>query len=300
MSETNKGLFAILMACVIWGLSGLYYKALSHVPPIEVLSHRTLWSMIFLGLILLLTGRMSELAKIIAIHNFTRLVVAALMISVNWFFFIWSVHNGQALEASFGYYIFPLVAVLMGYLIFRERLSRLQYIAIAFATLGVMVLGLGLGITPWIAIILATTFGAYGVVKKGLKVTPLTSVLAEVIILSPIALVVLGYFHLNDGSVNGGHFASNINTTLLLIFSGIITAGPLILFSYASQRLSMATVGLIQYLNPTLQFLVASIAFSEPVGQWHVIALLLIWSAIAIYSRASFKRASINMPSKAK
>ena len=185
-----------------------------------------------------------------------------------------------------GYYIFPLVAVLLGAIAFRERLGKAQLFAVALAATAVITLTIGLGVPPWIALILATSFGFYGLVKKGLSVGPVVSVTAEVLLLSPIALGVLWWFH-SDGH---GAFGSNWHDSLLLAFSGILTASPLIMFSYATKRITLATVGLVQYLNPSLQFLVATLLFREMFSLWHAIAFGMIWSALAIYTTASLRQ----------
>lgn len=293
--EAVKGFWAMIAVCVIWGLSGLYYKQLSEVPPIEVLAHRTLWSAIFLGAVLGLRGRLGELVAALggARGTLIRLILAALVISTNWFVFIWSVKEGHALEASFGYYIFPLVAVLLGRLVMGETMGRVQWAAVAIAGLAVVVLGVGLGVTPWIPLIIAGTFGSYGLIKKQLSVAPVTSVLAEVVILSPIALAMLWAAHTGTiGDGQGGQFGRDLGHSLMLAFSGVLTGGPLILFSYAAQRVRMATVGLVQYLNPTLQLGVAVLAFGEPLTHWHLVALPLIWLALALYSGASLRAAA--------
>lgn len=294
MSEAMKGFWAIVGACVIWGLSGLYYKALSEVPPIEVLAHRTLWSVLFLGAVLAARGRLGELAQALGGGRVMlgRLVVSALVISTNWFVFIWSVQQGHALELSFGYYIFPLVAVLLGRLVLGEAMGPVQWAAVGIASIAVLVLGIGLGVTPWIPLILAGTFGAYGLIKKQLAVAPLTSVLAEVVLLAPVAVGVLWATHLGAlGDGQGGQFGRDLGHSVMLAFSGVLTGGPLILFSYAAQRVRMATMGLVQYLNPTLQLGVAVLAFGEPLTHWHLVALPLIWAALALYSGASLRRA---------
>ena len=288
MSDTAKGILAIIGACVIWGLSGIYYKALSHVPPLEVLSHRTLWSFVFFTLLLTFRGRIGELFALVLSRRAAIVGLGAVMISTNWFFFIFSVQSGRALEASLGYYIFPLVAVLLGVVVWREPLGRGRAIAILLAATAVTVLTLGLGAAPWISFVLASTFAAYGVVKKGLDAGPVASVTAEVAMLSPLALTWLAGVHFGGWTgitgVNVGAFGHSVQDTVMLIFSGIITGLPLILFSYAARRISYGMVGLIEYLNPTLQFLVASLVFLEPVSKWHLIALPLIWVALAIYS----------------
>lgn len=291
MSESVKGLWAMVAACVVWGLSPLYYKALAHVPPLEVLSHRTLWSALLFGLIVAGQGRLAELRPMLGWRGLLTIGFAAVMISTNWFLFIFSVQAGHAVESSLGYYIFPLVAVLFGVAFFGERLGKAQILAVGLAAVAVATLTLGLGAAPWIALALAVTFGLYGVVKKRLAMRPAVSVLAEVLLLVPLAAGWLIAVH--QGWVTqakpGAWFGTDLWTSAGLAFSGVITALPLMLFSYASRRARMATVGLVQYLNPTLQFLCAVLAFGEPFTRWHLIAFAMIWTALAIYSVAALK-----------
>lgn len=287
MTNSKSGILALLGACTVWGLSPLYYKLLAHIPPLEVLSHRTLWSFVFFALVLLVQRRLGMLRVALGSGRSVLVIAfAALMISANWFFFILSIQIGKAVEASLGYYIFPLVAVLIGVVVFREKLGKAQILAVALALSAVLVLTVGLGVAPWIALILSISFGLYGLVKKRLSVGPVVSVTAEVLLLSPIALIVL-YLSWAEGHAAYG---ANWRDTGLLMFSGPLTATPLILFSAATKRVSMATVGLVQYLNPTLQFLCAVLVFGEPFGQWHAIAFGLIWTALAIYSTATLRQ----------
>lgn len=287
MSEVTKGVWAMVLSCTIWGLSPIYYKLLEHVPPIEILAHRTLWSVVFFAAILLLQGRIYNLYQVVA-NRRTLLTISfgALMISFNWFVFITSIQLGKAVEASMGYYTFPLVVVLFGAIFFRERLGRAQLLAVALAVGAVVTLTAGLGVAPWIALLIATSFGLYGVVKKGLSVGPVVSVTAEVLLLSPIAIAVLWSVH----SAGHGAFGASIPDSLLLVLSGPITAIPLITFSYATKRVSLATIGLVQYLNPTLQFLVATLIFREAFSFWHAIAFAMIWTALAIYTAAAWSQ----------
>ncbi|SLN22582.1 EamA-like transporter family protein [Pseudoruegeria aquimaris] len=289
MTEARKGVLAMVAACSIWGLSALYYRLLNHVPPLEVLSHRTLWSLVFFGLVLLVQGRLREVGALLGGgRQLAYVALASLMISANWFLFILSIQIGRAVESSLGYYIFPLVAVLMGAGIFGERLSRAQWGAVALAALAVLGLTLGLGVAPWISLALAVTFALYGVIKKSLRAGPVVSVTAEVILLAPLALVwlwgvhVLGWEGLTGRNVAA--FGQSWRESLLLACAGPITAGPLILFSYASRRIPLSTLGLVQYLNPTLQFLVAVLVLGEPFTRWHALAFPMIWAALALYS----------------
>ncbi|WP_114285332.1 EamA family transporter RarD [Candidatus Halocynthiibacter alkanivorans] len=287
MTEPKKGVLAIIVCCTVWGLSAIYYKALSHVPPLEVLSHRTLWSFVFFGLVLLLQRRLALVPTLIRKH-FAVVLAAAVAISTNWFLFILSVQIGRATEASLGYYIFPLVAVLLGRFVLGEQLSRVKWLAVGMAALAVVLLTWGLGIAPWISLALAITFGFYGLFKKSMAAGPVVSVAAEVTILLPLALVWLYGAHFAgwQGVTGraGGFFGGNLSDTLLLIGAGPLTAVPLMLFSYGSRRVTLSTVGLVQYLNPTLQFAVAVFVFSESFTLWHAIAFAIIWTALAIYS----------------
>ncbi|TDE40828.1 EamA family transporter RarD [Antarcticimicrobium sediminis] len=287
MSEMQKGILAMIGACTVWGLSPLFYKLLSHVPPLEVLAHRTLWSFVLFAVILALRGRLGDLRA--ALGDGRRVALFALasaMISINWFFYILSVQIGHTTEASLGYYIFPLVAVLVGRFGFGERLARAQWLAVGLAALAVMGLTWGLGVAPWISLLLATTFGLYGAVKKYLPVGPMVSVTIEILFFLPIGITMLVIQH---GSGQGA-FGRELWDSALLILSGPLTALPLILFSFAARRVPMATVGVLQYLNPTLQFLCAVLVFGEPFTFWHQIAFGMIWCALALFSVSSLRQ----------
>lgn len=283
MSEAAKGVAAMVLACTVWGLSALLYKAIAHVPPLEVLAHRTLWSLVFFLVVLSIQGRLALLPGLIGSRAAWLVALAALLVSANWFGYIWSVQNGRVMEASLGYYIFPLVAVAIGRVMFGEGLSGLQWLAVGLAALAVVVLTAGLGAAPWIALYLAVTFGFYGLLKRRIEAGPVVSVAGEVALLAPVAAGVLWAVHAGHWG-SGGAFGRTWADSLLLAVSGIATGGPLMLFSYAMKRVRMATVGLVQYLNPTLQFALAATLFAEPVTLWHMIAFPMIWTALALYS----------------
>ena len=288
MGEATKGFWAMVAASAVWGLSPLYYKLLVAVPPLEVLSHRTLWSLVFFVVVLAAQRRLAGLWSALSGRDARGggpavIALAAVMISLNWFVFIWSVQNGHTVEASLGYFLFPLVAVALGVLVLGEGLRRAQGVAVAMAALAVALLSWGLGAAPWIALLLAVSFGLYGLVKKRLALSPVLSVAAEVLLLAPLALTWLAVAEWRGA----GAFGREIGLSLLLAFSGVLTGGPLLLFSYAARRVRMSTLGLVQYLNPSLQFLCAVVVFAEPFGLWHRLAFGLIWSALLIYSAAS-------------
>lgn len=284
MTEPRKGAIAMVLASIIWGLSAIYYKQLSGIAPLEVLCHRTLWSVIVFIFILRLQDRLQDLKLVFQNKKLILgLFWAAAMISINWFFFIWSVHNDRATEASFGYYIFPLVAVLFGLIFFKEQLSLMKWCSVFLAIFAVTTLAISQDILPFVALVLSVTFGIYGALKKQINLGPILSVTTEVILLLPLAIIFLLYWHLSGF----GSFGKNIETTSLLIFSGPMTAVPLMLFSYAARRVQMTSLGIIQYLNPSLQFLVAVFIFAEPFGASQGMAFGLIWLALFIYTLAS-------------
>ena len=291
MPPQTQGILLMIGACSIWGLSPLYYKLLLHVPPLELLAHRTFWSLVVFAGLLAVQGRLRELRGAVGRPRPALITaVAALMITANWFLFILSVQIGQVRETSLGYYTFPLVAVLLGVVVYKERLGRAQLVAVVLATVAVLVLTVGQGVTPWISLVIAGTFGIYGLLKKGLTVGPVVSVTAEVLILAPIALGWLWWLHSGGGAPEDGVFGQDWTTSGLMLLTGPLTALPLILFSYASQRVTMATVGLVQYLNPTLQFICAVAIFAEPFGPLHLAAFALIWAALALYTGAAWRQ----------
>jgi chloramphenicol-sensitive protein RarD len=280
MTQPVKGAIAMLLACLTWGFAPLYYSFLSHLGPEEILSHRTLWSVVTFVSVISVTGRRRETLRVLKLPKTMALILlAGVMIGINWYVFIFSVGAGRVTESSLGYYIFPLVMVLLGLVVFRETLSKLQWMSVALAVIAVIVLTYGLGRAPWLAMIISFTFGIYGLLKRIIKVDSVISVTLEVVLLLPFAVAYLCWF----GSM------PDAPTLALLMFSGLITAGPLMLMTYATQTVRMATVGLVQYLNPVLQFFCAIVLLGEVLTSWHMIAIGLIWTALVFYTVAVFK-----------
>ena len=246
-----------------------------------MLAHRTLWSALTFGVLMAAQGRLSLIRAAIKGPELPRILVTALLISFNWGVFIWALQNGHAIESGLGYYIFPLMAVVLGVLTLGERLSPLQGLAVGLALGAVLLLTWGLGVAPWIALGLAASFAAYTRTKKGLKTDATASVTLEVLLLSPFAL--------------------DLEASLLLPLTGIITAWPLILFSAGAQKVRLATLGLAQYLNPTIQVLCAALIMGDAFTAWHVGALVLIWAALALYTFELWRqdRAAANPTSSA-
>lgn len=279
-SRARKGVIAVLAACSIWGVAPLFYRLLTHVPPFDVMIHRMLWSLVFFTLVLGFQSRLGEVRDLLSDRRqIGRVVFSALVISVNWFLFIYAVFINKLSETSLGYYIAPLISVLIGLVVFREQLSGRKWAAVVLATLAVLVLTFGLGAPPWISLVLAVTFAIYGGLKKTITAESSVSVTVEVLLMSPLIFGWLLFFSETPVHLDG--------TLVLLMLSGPLTAIPMVLFSYAAQRIRLATLGILNYWNPTLQFLVALFIVGEPMTFWHAIAFPMIWAALALYSWAS-------------
>lgn len=281
MGEAGRGAAAMVAVCAIWGVSPLYYGQLSHVPPLEVLAHRAVWSLVlFLG-VLALRGRLAALGTTLASRaQLLPVAAASLAISANWYLFILATAIDRVTESSLGYYIFPLVSVAAGWLVLGERPSPGQWAAVALAAAAVALLGWGLGAMPLLALGLAVSMTLYGLMKRFVAAGPMVSVTAEVALVAPLALAYLVW----RGAP--GHDAA---TWALLLGAGPLTAIPLMMFAYAGKRISLGGQGFLMYLNPTLQALVAVAVLAEPVGFWHLVAFPLIWAALALYSAEAFR-----------
>jgi chloramphenicol-sensitive protein RarD len=264
-----------LAAYGLWGVFPLYFHVLSHVSPWVVVCHRILWSSAFLGV--LITVRREWPAVIAATlrpRTLLWLAVSGLLIAVNWLVFIYAVTTGRVLDSSLGYFINPLLSIALGMVFLRERLRRLQWVAVIIAAAAVANLVIRSGTIPWIAPVLAASFGFYGLVRKKVDVNSLHALLAETVLLSPVALAALAC--LPPPPPGAGTFG-------LLASTGIVTATPLLLFGAAVRRLKLSTVGFLQYLGPSLQFLIAVQVLREPLDPAKLTSFLLCWIAIAVY-----------------
>ena len=277
-----SSLIALVTACSIWGLSPLFYHKLSHVDPLMIMAYRVIWAMFFLALFLAFTGKLIGTLSLVKNYRvFFLLVCASLMIGINQFGFIYSISVKQVIQASFAYYIFPLIAVCFGYIFLKEKFSIVQLIALLLAFMAVVLLAKGLGHIPYISVLLGVTFGIYGLIKSYLGLDSLQTVSVEIFLLCPIALC-----HLFTLSLSSPEILFHMSTTdfYMFIMSGFITAIPLVLFSLSTSELNYSTVGLVNYLNPTFQFLVAVFIFSEPFTLIHGSSFGLIWISLFIYS----------------
>lgn len=266
----------------LWGLFPIYFKLLGHVPALEVLAHRVVGSAVLLLGLILAQGRWQALkAEFRGQRRLRFYLLTALLISANWLLYIWAVQHGRILEASLGYYINPLVNVVLGVLFLRERLNSRQWTAVALAAAGVGVLVVGHGGFPWISLSLALSFGGYGLLRKKAGYATTLGLCVETVLLALIALPCLLILAACGagalGTVNG-------QTTLLLLAAGPVTVAPLLMFLEANRRLRLSTVGLIHYLTPTLQFLLAVVFYREPFTTIHLAAFGAIWLALSLYS----------------
>ena len=279
------GVLSGLAAYLAWGFIPLFFKLVAHVPPIVVLSHRILWSAVFVGGILTLQGKWADVAAAVRRRaTLVALLASTAMIAVNWFVFLWAISNRQVMQAGLGYFINPLVAVLLGIVFLRERLRSGQAAALVLATAGVLVQVVARGSFPWVALSLAWSFAFYALLRKTAPVGPLVGLFVETALLVPAA----GFFAVRYSS-GGAGAGLNEATYLLLVASGVITAVPLILFAVAARRLTMATLGFMQFLAPTCQLLLAVVAFKEPFTRWHFASFGLIWVALVLYSVDSIR-----------
>ncbi len=291
-SEARTGVAFGLGAFLFWGFGPLYFKAVDAVPPLEVLAHRVVWSVILLAGLLLALGRLrSVLHQLAAPGVLPRLVASTLLISTNWLVFIWAVGQERVLEISLGYYINPLVNVLLGVLVLRERLTTPAALAVLLAAAGVTNLAWQTAGFPWVSLVLAFSFGVYGLVRKLTPLGPIDGLLLETALVAPLAL---GYL-LWLGWQGAGHFAADLAatggvTSLLLVAAGPVTAIPLIWYAAGARRLRYTTVGFLQYLAPTCHFLLAVFLFGEPFDTAQLVTFACIWTAVAIFTGDSLLR----------
>lgn len=272
-------------AYLTWGLFPLYFRALAGVPAPEVLAHRIVWSLVFLAaLVTALRRWRGVLAQLRAPGTLATLAVTAVLISSNWLTYIWAVNSGRVLEASLGYFVNPLVTVLLGVVFLREPLTPRQIAAVALAGAGVLALVVRAGRVPWVALALAFTFGLYGLLRKRVPIEAVAGLLGEVGVLAPLALLYLA-------TLRPGHFGASPRHTALLAASGVVTAMPLIWFAEGVRRLRLSTVGLLQYLNPSLQFAIAVFLFGERFTAAHGVAFGCIWASLAIYTAEALSAA---------
>jgi chloramphenicol-sensitive protein RarD len=286
-TESRRGFLLGVAAYVMWGAFPLYWPLLEPAGAVEILAHRIVWSLVTMGVLVVALSRTASFRRVVSDRRVARLLaVAACVITVNWATYIWGVNNGHVVETSLGYFINPLVTVLMGVFILGERLRPWQWAAMGVAGLAVVVLTLDYGRLPWVALVLAFSFGSYGLCKKQAGAPPIESLTFETMVIGPVALAYVAWLSVTGDSNFASHGAGH---ALLFASTGVVTAVPLICFGGAAIRVSMVTLGLLQYLAPILQFALGVLYFHEamPAGRWA--GFLLVWVALAIFTVESLR-----------
>ena len=284
--DTLRGFGFALSAYVLWGFLPLYLKAASHIPAIEVVAHRVLWSVPVAGLILIVLGRTSDLGRILRDPKALAMgCITATLVSINWGVYVWAIAAERTLDGALGYYINPIFSVFLGAMLLGEKLNKLQWAAVGLAAAAVGVLTYANGSLPWPALALTFSWGFYAYFKRSLPIGPNQGFLLEVLILSPVAL---GYLIWLAGQ-SGGHFVPLTMDMWLLMGCGIVTAVPLMLYANGAKGLRLATIGIMQYIAPTMIMLIAVFVFEEPFGSARAIAFPMIWAALGLYTFAMFR-----------
>ena len=287
-NSTSTGVIAAIGAYLIWGFSPLFYRAVGAAPALEILAHRVVWSLLLCLLLVAVRGRMVALkSAFLDPRDLLTLLVSAVLVSANWLGFIWAVNNERALEASMGYFIFPIVTIVLGWVFLGERLNRRQLLALALVVGGVLILLIDQWRLPWIALLLAVSFSLSGLVRKKVAVGPLVGLTVECMLLLPAALCYLLYLQTQGALVFG---SQSVGLDILLMCSALVTALPLILFTSATRRLRLGTVGMLMYLNPSCQFLLAVFLFGEPFTRAHLHTFLCIWAGLLLFTLDARRR----------
>jgi chloramphenicol-sensitive protein RarD len=278
----NKGVLAGIGAYTLWGLFPIYWKLLEQVPAIEILAHRIVWSLVFVATILILQKDWHWLRETLP-NRRTLLIytLAAILLSINWFTYIWAVNAGYVVEASLGYFINPLVNFILGVIFFKERLRAGQVAAVVLAVLGVVYLTVSYGSLPWISLVLAFTFGLYGLIKK---IAPLESMHGFSLETMVLFLPALGFLLYRGASGQGAFMQDGFTITLLLILAGPVTSIPLLMFGFAARSIPLSMLGFIQYITPTMQFLLGVFVYNEPFPTSRLVGFCIIWLALLLYS----------------
>lgn len=288
------GMLYAASAYVLWGLFPIYFKALQTIPPVEIMLHRIVWSLAFVMIVLAWRRQWAWIGATVRRPKvLAGFAVSALLLSSNWFIYIWAVNSGRVIDASLGYFINPLVNVLLGFLLLRERLRPGQWAAVAMAGVGVAWLTWQSGHPPWIGLALAATFGTYGLMRKTALLGPLEGLSLETLLLAPLAMIYLAVLTMHGGNA---FLAAPAASQWLLVAAGPITAIPLLLFAAGARRIPLSLLGLLQYIGPTLQLLLGVWLYHEPFGGARLAGFAVIWGALAVYSLEGLWRAWMIKP----
>lgn len=285
--DTRAGFFYALSAYLLWGFLPLYMKAMHEIDPVQIIAHRVFWSLPVAAFILWWLGRTKDILPTLKDpKKLGVLAITASIISINWGLYVWAISVERTLETAMGYYINPLITVAMGAAFLGDRFTRAQMLALAIATAAVLLLTIKAGFFPWISLVLAFSFATYGFLRKTVDVGPTQGFLVEVILLSPIALIYILWLQ----SIGQGVFLDSSWHTLILMGCGPVTAIPLILYAFGAKGLKLSTIGLMQYIAPTMIFIIGIFVFKEPFGFWQGVSFAMIWLSLAIYSWSAFSQ----------
>lgn len=283
----NNGLINAIIAYIMWGVLPLYWKLFENVPAGEILSHRVVWSFVFMGILVAVQRRWGDMKRIVADRSLLlSLTASGLLIAINWLIFIWAVNNGHVVETSLGYYLNPLLNVLLAVVFLHEKPNRGQWLAIAIAGVAVLIIAIDYGRFPWVAISLAVSFGLYGLAKKKIKQDASVGLFSETAVVLPIALGYWIYL-----AIVGKATAWTLPAPMFfeLLLSGVVTALPLLFFARAAARMSLSTLGFVQYIGPTIMLILSVFVFKETVSPVLLVGFALIWTALIVYATASMR-----------
>lgn len=282
MNQNILGILYAIIAFTVWGLLPLFWQHLEGLNSVIVSAHRLVWSTVTLVIILALTGKISTLTeKFRQPRTLGFAFLTGILLLANWVIYIWAVHNGRVISVSLGYFILPLIYIIIGYFMLKEPMSKLQLLAVAIATIGVFMQGLGIGHIPWPALLVALTFSIYGVSKKKMKADGLSILTLEVGLLTPLAIAYLWQQQAKHGNI---WMTGSATDYLLIILTGVATITPLLFFSAAAKRIELNLLGMLQFIGPTGQFLLGLMYYHEQLNTKQIIAFSIIWIAIIIYS----------------
>ncbi|MDH6356529.1 EamA family transporter RarD [Parabacteroides sp. PF5-9] len=283
----NQGIIYAVVCYIAWGLFPIFWKAITGIPAANVLAHRIVWSFVLLLVWVFLTNRQTFISYVKQPRILFRLGLAGLVITANWGMYIYAVASNHIVEAGLGYYINPLVNVFLGYVFLKERLATMQKIAVVLALVGVTYFTISYGQFPWISLVLAVTFGLYGLLKKKAQLESMPALTVETMVVFPFALAFLLYTGRSGGEVS--FFPASTLTSLLLVASGLVTALPLFWFGKSAQVIPLSTMGFIQYLSPTLQLLLGVFVYNETFGIEYLICFAFVWAGLACYTISILK-----------
>ncbi|MDK9701641.1 MAG: EamA family transporter RarD [Sulfuritalea sp.] len=291
--NTRLGIVAGFIAYSVWGLVPIFFKQIAEVPAVEIIAHRVVWAMLLMTALLGFGRGFADAWRVARIPaQLARIALASALVIINWLTFVWGVNNGHILETSLGYFILPLFNVALGVLVLKERLRPLQWLAVLLASTGVTIEAVRAGGLPWIALVLAGTFGIYGLLRKRLPLDAASGLFLETMCMTPLALAWLGWLAFSGQSHFGGGTGHTTARDLMLIATGLVTAVPLLLFAVAARRLPLTMLGFLQYLAPSIAFLIAVFVYHEPLNPTRTLAFATIWTGLAVYTFDLFRSAA--------